>query len=153
MNRNRKFCEANRKIVFIMLTLGFILMGHVSYPFANVVIVVNNSNPVTTVKKSALGRYFLKKTTAWESGTPVVPVDLPAVDPLREEFSGWILKMSPKNVEGHWITESLTGGKSAPEIVNSTALVKKRVASDPGGVGYIDSADVDGSVKVIEIVE
>ncbi len=48
-----------KKIVFMMLTLGFILTGHVSYPFANVVVVVNNANPAASGKKSALGRYFL----------------------------------------------------------------------------------------------
>jgi ABC-type phosphate transport system substrate-binding protein len=142
-----------KKTIFLMMVIGFVLTGGAASSFADVVVVVNKANSVTTVKKSVLGRYFLKKTTSWESGTPVVPVDLPATDPLREEFSGWILKMSPKNVEGHWITESLTGGKAAPEIVNSGTLVKKRVASEPGGVGYIDSAEVDGSVKVIEVVE
>ena len=142
-----------KKIGIIMLVMGIILTEHVSYPLAKVVVVVNNANSAATVKRSTWARYFLKKSTSWESGAPVVPVDLKAADPAREEFSNWILNMSPQRVEAHWISETLTGGKLAPEIVNSAALVKKRVASEPGGIGYIDGAELDASVKAVEVVE
>lgn len=139
--------------VGILAILAAVGAGYVHSSFADMVIVVNKTNPVTAVKKTVVGRYFLKKSTMWDFGIKVVPIDLPAAEPVREEFSKRILQSSPREVESHWISESLVGGKSAPEIVNNAALVKKRVAAEPGGIGYIDSAELDDSVKRVEVVD
>ena len=56
-------------------------------------------------------------------------------------------------MESHWISEAVIGGKAAPEIVGSTQLVIEKVAGDPGAIGYIDEADLDGSVKQVSIME
>ncbi len=146
---NRKL-RINVGILAILTTVG---AGYVHSSFADMVVVVNKTNPVTAVKKTVVGRYFLKKSTMWDFGIKVVPIDLPATEPVREEFSKRILASSPREVESHWISESLVGGKSAPEIVNNAALVKKRVAAEPGGIGYIDSAELDDSVKRVEVVD
>lgn len=146
---NRKL-RINLGILAILTTVG---AGYVHSSFADMVVVVNKTNPVTAVKKSVVGRYFLKKSTMWDFGIKVLPIDLPAAEPVREEFSKRILESSPREVESHWISESLLGGKSAPEIVNNAALVKKRVAAEPGGIGYIDSAELDDSVKKVEVVD
>ena len=141
-----------RVIVTGVLVIGW-FTARISLGFTDVVVIVNKENPAKTVKKSALARYFLKKSTRWDSGARVVPIDLTVSDPAREEFSAGILKKSPREVEEYWIAESLTGGKSAPEIVTDSSLVKKRVASDAGALGYVDKTQVDETVKIIEIVE
>lgn len=138
----------------IIVILGTILLfGHVPCAFANVVIIVNKNNPVKAVKRGTVASYFLKKSTSWDTGARVVPIDLTAKDPARQEFSEWILKKSAKSVEEHWIGESLTGGKSAPDIVGDATLAKKRVAAELGAIGYIDNTALDSSVKAVEVVE
>ncbi len=128
-------------------------LGFARGAFAEVAIVVNKTNPAATVTKGALERYFLKKTTTWDTDIKISPVDLPATDPVREEFSRTILGKTPRGVESHWISQSLLGGKSAPEVVNNSALVKKHVAADPGAIGYINVSDLDDSVKRVEVVD
>jgi ABC-type phosphate transport system substrate-binding protein len=138
----------------VLIILGIVMaMGYVRGAFAEVAIVVNKANPATTVTKGALGRYFLKKTTMWDTDIKIAPVDLPATDPVREEFSRTILGRTPKGVESHWISQSLVGGKSAPEVVSNSALVKKHVAADSGAIGYINASDLDDSVKQVEVVD
>ena len=139
-------------IVMAALAIGW-FTARTSLGFTDVVIIVNRENPVKTVKKSVLARYFLKKTTRWDSGTRVVPIDLTVSNPVRQEFSEGGLQKSPHEVEEYWIAESLTGGKLAPEIVSDPALVKKRVAADAGALGYVDKTQVDETVKVVEIAE
>ncbi|HBO97540.1 MAG TPA: hypothetical protein DE315_09015 [Candidatus Omnitrophica bacterium] len=145
----------DRKIKIIVITalaVGW-FTARASLGFTDVVIIVNRENPVKTVKKSVLARYFLKKTTRWDSGARVVPIDLTVSSPVRQEFSEGVLQKSPHEVEEYWIAESLTGGKLAPEIVSDPALVKKRVAADAGALGYVDKTQVDETVKVVEIAE
>jgi ABC-type phosphate transport system substrate-binding protein len=137
-------------VIGILATIWF--TARTSLGFTDVVVIANKNNPVQTLKKSVLVRYFLKKTTSWDNGTRVVPIDLTVSDPVRQEFSEGILQKSPHEVEEYWIAESLTGGKSAPEIVSDSALVKKRVAADAGALGYVDKAQVDETVKVVETV-
>ncbi len=139
-------------IVMAALAIGW-FTARTSLGFTDVVIIVNRENPVKTMKKSVLARYFLKKTTRWDSGTRVVPIDLTVSNPVRKEFSEGVLQKSPHEVEEYWIAESLTGGKSAPEIVTDSDLVKKRVAAEAGALGYLDKTQVDETVKVVEIAE
>ncbi len=141
------------KHMVLPVLIGMIVMVYAHRSFADVVVVVNPSNQAANLKKSVVARYFLKKSTTWDNGTQVVPIDLAVTDAAREEFSESMLSSSPKKVESHWISESLTGGKSAPEIVSSATLVKKRVASETGGIGYIDRVEVDSSVKVVDIID
>ena len=142
----------SKSIVITALAVGW-FTARASLGFTDVVIIVNRENPVKTVKKSVLARYFLKKTTRWDSGARVVPIDLTVSSPVRQEFSEGVLQKSPHEVEEYWIAESLTGGKLAPEIVSDPALVKKRVAADAGALGYVDKTQVDETVKVVEIAE
>jgi len=137
-----------------LIILGTVMAaGYARSAFAEVAVVVNKANPATTVTKGALGRYFLKKTTMWDTDIKIAPVDLPATDPVREEFSRTILGRTPRGVESHWISQSLLGGKSAPEVVNNSTLVKKYVAADPGAIGYINISDLDDSVKRVVVVD
>ncbi len=147
---NRK----SRISLVTLIILGTVMgAGYARSAFAEVVVVVNKANPAATVTKKVLERYFLKKTTTWDTGIKIVPIDLPATDPVREDFSKTILGRTPREVESHWISQSLLGGKSAPEVVTNSALVKKYVAADPGAIGYINISDLDDSVKRVEVVD
>jgi len=119
----------------------------------DIVIIVNHENPVRSIKKSLLRRYFLKKTTEWKDGVPVVPVDLATGDPVRESFSKWILNKDAEKIEGYWISQGLIGGKSAPPIRNSAISFKKYITEHAGAIGYIARSDLDSTVKTIEVVE
>ena len=148
MNRNLRIS------LVALIMLGTVIgVGYVRGAFAEVAVIVNKTNPATTVTKSALERYFLKKTTMWDTNIKIAPVDLPTTDPAREEFSRTILGRAPREVESHWISQSLVGGKSAPEVVSNSALVKKHVAADSGAIGYINASDLDDSVKQVEVVD
>ena len=73
---------------------GMIVMVYVQGSSAEVVVVVNPSNQITALKKSVVMRYFFKKSTMWDNGMQVVPVDLTATNAAREEFSSSVLGSS-----------------------------------------------------------
>src|SRR6185436_149978 len=51
------------------------------------VVIVNASNPISSVKRDELSRIFLKKLTQWQDGSQIEPVDLSESSPARARFS------------------------------------------------------------------
>jgi len=120
---------------------------------AKVVIIVSHNNPESSIKVSVIKRMFLRKKSKWSNGEKVVPVDLSSDSEARTEFSTSILGKSVKEMESHWISEIVTGGKEAPEIVADSSLAKEAVANNPGAIAYIDENDLDESVKAIDVIK
>lgn len=139
--------------VITLVFSGLMLTGSLTEASAKVVVIVNKSNPKSGIEKSVLKRIYLGKQTKWDNGEKVSRFDLPKDNKKRQEFSTFFLEKSVQDMESHWISEAVIGGKAAPEIVGSTQLVIEKVAGDPGAIGYIDEADLDGSVKQVSIME
>ncbi len=139
------------RIVILLLLASIPLIVGLAEAKAEVIIIVNHSNSVSSMKRSMISRLFLKKKTKWGNGEKVEPVDLTSSNAVREKFSEKILRKSVRNVESHWIAQTVTGGHFAPKIVDSADAVKRHVADNAGGIGYIDSNELDDSVKKITV--
>jgi hypothetical protein len=50
-----------------------------------------------------------------------------------------------------WLTKVFQGAIASPEVLGSGAAVKKHLAGNPGGIGFIDAAEADASVKILTI--
>ena len=57
-------------------------------------IIVNPSNPATSVDRSFLEDAFLKKITTWPGGDVIHPVDLAPDSPVRRKFTRDVLNRS-----------------------------------------------------------
>ncbi len=77
------------------------------------------------------------------------PVDLPDASPVRAEFYKKATGRDASQIKAAWSRIAFSGKGQPPKEVADDAAVKKAVAADPKAVGYIDSAAVDGSVKVL----
>src|SRR6185436_4336956 len=66
------------------------------------VIVVHPANPVTAVPRKFVADAFLKKTTRWDHGEIIRPVDQVADSPVRRKFSEEVLKRSVAAVRSYW---------------------------------------------------
>jgi hypothetical protein len=144
-----------RKMLFItvLLGLGVVSAGLTSDVRAEVVVIVNKQNALTAIKRSKVSRFFFKKTTVWEDGTEVKPVDHQSGDVARQEFAKDILVQEAGKIEQYWISESLVGGKDAPLVLADGAAVKRFVSENSGAIGYIQKDEIDGSVKVLEVLD
>ena len=109
-------------------------------------IIVNPVNPVTTLTKSQLSSIFLRRTTAWDNGQPVKPVDQAETSPLREAFSREVLGLSPA------AAAQQAGAASNGEpllAVASDREVLAYVRLKPGGVGYVSASAPTQGLKVL----
>lgn len=110
---------------------------------ADIVIVVNPKNPATAMTTAQASQFFLGKSAMF------TPVDQGESAPIRAEFYKKLADKDLSEVKAIWSKLVFTGKGTAPKELHSNADVKKAIAADPAGIGYIDKSAVDASVKVI----
>jgi len=105
-----------------------------------VVIMARSAEPVTKeqVANIYLGRSFDYK-----------PLDLPEGTGLHDTFYKRATDRDYSKVKALWARLMFTGHAQPPKVLADAAAVKKAIAADPKSVGYIDSDDLDPSVKVV----
>lgn len=124
---------------------GLFLAGHAS---AELVVIVGKSGP-DAMTKEQVADVFLGKAASLPGGAAAAPQDQPESSPLRDEFYTKVTGKSAAQAKAYWSKLAFTGkGTPPPEAANSAA-VKKAVAGAAGGIGYIEKAAADASVKVV----
>jgi ABC-type phosphate transport system substrate-binding protein len=125
-----------------------LLLGSAS-TYAETAIIVSKSNANTSMDSSTVSRIYLGKLSKFSNGEPAVPVDQSEGSATRDAFNGSVLGKSSSQLKAYWSRLIFTGKGTPPKEVGDDAAVKKLVAANPNMIGYIDSAAVDDTVKVV----
>ncbi|MFZ6777046.1 hypothetical protein ACO0LD_09430 [Undibacterium sp. Ji83W] len=133
--------------LFIHLLLAATVMTGASMAHAaELVVIVNTANPATAMTATQASQFFLGKSPMF------TPVDLPDNSPLRAEFYKKVADKDLSEVKTIWSKLVFTGKGTAPKELHSSAEVKKAVAANPTGIGYIERSAVDATVKVVTVL-
>lgn len=128
---------------------GLLLSASAASSLAEVSVVVGAKTANAALTKEQASAIFLGKNTSLPTGTPVVLFDLPESNPLRDEFYTKVTGKTAAQVKAHWAKMSFTGKGTPPKEVASSSELKKSVASIPGGIGYLEKAALDDSVRSV----
>ena len=109
---------------------------------AEVVVVVNPKNSVTTMTADQVSQLFLGKSN------DLAPIDQNDAG-MRTEFYKKVTDKDVSQVKAIWSKLVFTGKATLPKEVANSAEAKKAVAADPKAISYIDKSAVDGTVKVV----
>jgi ABC-type phosphate transport system substrate-binding protein len=101
------------------------------------VVIVNESNNLTTITVPELGRLFMKRTTRWTTGQTVTPLDLTASSPVRERFSQDVFRKTPADVKAEWQALLAAGRGLPPMEAPNEPLVVAFVRTNPGAISYV----------------
>jgi ABC-type phosphate transport system substrate-binding protein len=114
-------------------------------------VIVNSSRGASEMTKQHVSDLFMKRTAQWEDGSPVVPVDLAADNPVRELFSKEVHGKAPAAVKSYW-NQQVFSGRAVPPVENTTDTeVIDFVRRNKNAIGYVsDTADVS-AVKVVTV--
>jgi len=123
------------------------LLGSVA-AWSGVAVIVHPSN-ANTLSESDISRIFLGKKKSYPDGSEAIPVDQKDGAAVRSSFVGTVLKKNDQQIKAYWAQLLFTGKGTPPKEVGASADVRKLIAENPALIGYIDSADADGSVKVV----
>jgi len=106
------------------------------------------ANPaVGPLSKDQVSDLFLGKSQAFN------PVDQLDGSAAYADFYKKATGREVAQVKATWSRVVFSGKGQTPKQLADSAAVKKAVAEDPKGVGYVDKSAVDASVKVVLTVE
>ncbi len=120
-----------------------------------VVIIVSADNPVKSLSLRQIRILYENGLIPWADGTRVTFYDLAVTDEARSTFSRTVLKQESLSVNRDWIRKKLTNTAiNPPKTIRSALLLQRRVARDPGAVGYLLKKDLSTKgVRVIATIE
>jgi ABC-type phosphate transport system substrate-binding protein len=116
---------------------------------AEISVIVSSNNPNSAIDKTAVVKIFLGKTKRFPDGSQAVPVDQSDGTATREAFNSSLLGKSASQLKSYWSRLIFTGKGTPPQQSGDDAAVKELVANNLSIIGYIDSASVDNTVKVV----
>ena len=115
------------------------------------VIIVNQTNPVTSLSRQQASDIFMKQLRQWEQGGDIHPVDLPAVSPVRDAFSRAV-HGKPSSAVASWWGQQMFSGRSVPPPQRTTdRAVNAFVREDGLAIGYVSPGAAEAGVKVVRI--
>ena len=133
-----------------LLLAGFILGLTASIAAAEVVVVVSSGNPVVALSDTEIADIFLGRQRYFPDGSVAVPVDLDEASRTRTEFYDRYVGKSAAQLKMHWSKLIFTGRGLPPPKVKDVDELKQWLASDPGAISYLDSSQVDDTVRVLQ---
>jgi len=144
--------HARRTIILALFpVVALVVIRAGAAPAPVFVVIVNPSNPTNHVDRKFLADAFLKKTTRWDDGELIRPVDQVPDSPVRRKFSEDVVKRSVAAVRSYWQQVIFTGRGVPPPEVGGDDEVVRYVLKYSGAVGYVSgSANADGA-KVIAV--
>ncbi|MDO9265587.1 MAG: hypothetical protein Q7U00_00740 [Sulfurimonas sp.] len=128
----------------IIIFLSTVVLYAISFGDEYVVISNSKMKDLSTTQIKAI---FLKKIAVIDN-LDAVPVNLGAMDPIREKFENKIVEMNFERLKSYWAKEHYIG-KRPPVSMQSEESVKAFVKNVEGAIGYINAKNLDNSVKVL----
>jgi ABC-type phosphate transport system substrate-binding protein len=133
-------------LVLLMITFTALRSGADTVKFK---VIVHPDNPVTSVNRSFLRDAFLKKSTEWEGGEGILPVDLSWRFGERRAFTEQVLQKTPAQVKSYWNQQIFSGKSVPPPEADTPGAVIAYVLANPGAVGYIPANVDPAGAKVL----
>lgn len=120
---------------------------------AQIAVIVNPKSPLASMTQEQVAAIFLGKTSQLPSGVTARPADLPESSSVRDQFYSKAAGKSSAQVKATWARLTFSGKATPPREMATATDVKKHVASNVDAIGYIEQSAVDGSVKVVLVVD
>lgn len=143
-----------KRVFFLILLLAFPSMATLIQAGDSVKVIVHPSNPISTLKKSQVSSYFLKKATSWDSGRKVLPVDQNETSQVRISFTEEIHGKEVHSVLSYWQKQIFSGRDVPPVEKNSDREVIAFVRENADAIGYVsEGAAASDGIKVVKILD
>ncbi len=117
------------------------MLGASGFGNAGVAVIVNPAS--ATLSEAEVANVFLGKSKSHKA------VDLADWNATKEGFYSAVVKRNESQLKSYWSSLVFTGKGQPLSSVASDADVIKHVAGSADGIGYVDTASVNGSVKVL----
>jgi ABC-type phosphate transport system substrate-binding protein len=132
-----------------ILLIATLMLGWVGVSSADELLVIANVNvTVSSLSSDEVAAIYLLKTTSWQDGGNIVPVNREAASSVRTTFSDAILRHPSSALNAYW-NQMHFKGKVPPLVQESDQAVLAFVQKVPGAIGYIKATLPPLNVKVL----
>jgi hypothetical protein len=114
-------------------------------------VIVHPDNPSTALSRDFLIDVFLKRTTRWNDGETIRPVDQRSDSFVRRRFSESVLQRSVAAVKSYWQQRIFSGRELPPPELESDEAVVNYVMKHRGAVGYVSGAAKLDRAKPVQL--
>ncbi|MEH6543237.1 MAG: phosphate ABC transporter substrate-binding protein [Porticoccaceae bacterium] len=133
-----------------VIGLGLSLsLATVNFAHANLAIIVNPDYSGSEISIEQVRALYLGKSKTLPDGTRAKAVDQASDSSARAEFLSSVLEQTESALNRTWSKLIFSGRGRPPEVLDSADAIKRWIALNPEGIGYIDAGDVDSTVKVL----
>lgn len=149
----RGFCCAAlaRWTIGLLLVLFLICSTARTVLAEEVNVIVHPATAETVVSVNTLRAIFGMRLRSWPDGTPITVFVLGDRSPHHDAFSKIFLNVFPHQLRQAWDRLVFSGTGQAPVTIGTELQMRARVASTPGGIGYLPREMVDESVHVLNV--
>ncbi len=116
---------------------------------AGEVVIGNRGIKIDALTQQQVSDLYLRKLTQLPDGTKIIVFDHKDEEPIKDEFYGRVLNMTPSQLKAYWAKATFTDQSYPPIAYKGDEAVKRLVANTPGGIGYINDKSADGTVKIL----
>lgn len=110
-----------------------------------IAVIVNPAFDASAIDQNEINLIYTGKSTL------LTPYDQPESS-VRENFYRITTGRSFRQINVQWAKLVFSGRARAPDVLLNSKAVKRTIASDPNGIGYIEKSSVDETVKVIMVL-
>lgn len=139
------------RVVDLALAALLSVGGPAHAPDPGFTVIVNASRPTTSLTKSQVSLFFLRKARRWENGTPVEPADLAEESPVRAAFSRAVHGRSTAAIKSYWEQQIFSGADAPPVELKTDADMVAYVRGHPNAIGYVSGGASTEGVKVVAV--
>jgi ABC-type phosphate transport system substrate-binding protein len=137
-----------RRLSFFILFL-LLLNLPVSAAYSEILVIVHRSNDIETMTRRQLVDLYMGRNMNFPNGKPAFPLDQASDSQMRADFYQILVNKSLAQVNAYWARLLFTGRSTPPRPLSDNSAVLKAVRENPNAIGYIDSAELDDTVKVV----
>lgn len=131
------------QLLLVLSTGLFSLCVHAEY------VVIVHPEVSASLSQDDVERIFLAKTKTFPDGKQAVPVNQQEGTDIRATFDQKINGKTESQMKSYWARLIFTGKAVPIRQLEDDEQVRNFVATTPGAIGYIDSGNVDDSVKAV----
>jgi|SRR5208282_3623210 len=145
-------------ILFTILTLALAASctqpRSVGASLEQVDIVVNKSNSLNSLSREEARRIFMGEKSSWPGGKHITVLMLAPGHVERALILREVYEMNESDYTKYFLQEVFTGHiQFPPKDITSAQQMKAHLAANPGAIGYLSQPDVDGSLKVLLVLQ
>ena len=141
-----------RRASILFCTVMALLMPMPAVPDERTLAIVVHPGRTAALGIEDVAHIYLRKRRFWDDGAPIVALHRELGTAGRASFSRRVLRADPGQLRAYW-DQQYFAGIFPPAVLSSGAAVKRYVAADRDAIGYVDSSEVDDSVRVVLKIE